>query len=142
MQYAIIWMTLSCVTAISLAQIGWITYLRLVRQGIQTKGTVVQMFPESHALIKYEYEVGGRKFEGLTQSRPPNPPIRDLSIGQRLIVYYYPKDPAQSIIGSPHYQLRNETISIALVAIVLPTSIVLAWRYGMLFQRPFQKKGG
>jgi hypothetical protein len=48
-----------------------------------------------------------------------------------VIVDYDPKNPQNALVEDPHAQLWSETIFIAMSVAILPTAIVLGWRYGM-----------
>lgn len=131
MKYAVTWLFLACASALLLGQLNWIGYQRLVRRGIRVDGTVAQVLPQMHATVRYNYEAGGRRYDGQTQPWPPNPPIEGLTSGAKVTVYYDPQNPEKSVLGSPNELLKNETITIAIVVLVVPTMIVLAWRYGI-----------
>src|SRR5436190_6982616 len=123
MKYAIAWFVLACLLGIFLSQLNWVAYLKLMRRGLRTEGTVIQAIPEMHGTVRYSYEAGGRKYEGQTQPTMPNPPIDRLKPGAVVTIYYDPQTPEKSVLGNPNLLFRNETITIVLVVLLLPTAL-------------------
>ena len=129
MRYAITWLVLATVIAIGVGSLNWPGYYRLVRAGVSGQASVVQLLPNIHETARYEYRVGGRVYEGQMQSWQPNPPLERLRVGQPVVIYYDPQRPAESVLGNPRPMLQNETISVALAAIVAPSFIVATWAW-------------
>jgi hypothetical protein len=102
----------------------------MAARGVSGQATVIELLPKNHNTLRYEYHVAGRTFQGQMQSWPPNPPLGELRVGQSLVIYYDPEHPQESVLGDPTPMLKNETISVGLVAILLPTLLVVmsAWR--------------
>lgn len=64
-----------------IGSLNWPAYYRMTKRGIRGTGTVVQLLPEIHNTVRYEYQVAGRRFEGQMQSWPPNPAVEQLNVG-------------------------------------------------------------
>jgi uncharacterized protein DUF3592 len=127
MKYVIIWFVLAATVAIGLVSLNWPAYRRMVVRGVSGQATVVDLLPKNHQTVRYEYHVAGRIFQGCMQSWQPNAPLEQLRVGQTLVIYYDPEHPEESVLGDPRPMLKNETISIALGALIFPTFFVLAW---------------
>jgi hypothetical protein len=104
-------------------------------RGVPAQATVSELLPQIHDTLRYEYHVAGRGFQGQMQSWSPNPPLEQLSVGQSLVIYYDPEHPEESVLGDPAPMLKNETISIALAAILLPGFFVGSWAWKTLRKR-------
>jgi hypothetical protein len=129
---AVAWLVLMMLFAALTGGLNWPTYWKLAHRSASVQGTVIQVLPEVHATVRYRYYVGGGEYHGQTQPRPPNPPIERLAEGATLTVWYDPEEPRTSVLGPPSALLENETISVALAAVLFPTLILLVWRYRML----------
>jgi hypothetical protein len=127
LKYAAAWLVLMMSVATLLAGWNWPTYWRLAHRSASVQGTVIQVLPQVRA-VRYRYDVGGGEYHGQEHPWQPNPPIARLGEGATLTVWYDPEEPGTSILGPPSAVLENETIFIALVAVALPTFILLAWR--------------
>jgi hypothetical protein len=112
-----------------LGSLNWLNFRRIAVNGIPGQATVVELLPKIHNTVRYQYEFGGQFYQGQTQSWQPNPPLDQLHIGQSLVIYFDPKHPEESVLGDPKPMLRNETISVALAAFVIPTLLVVGWAW-------------
>ncbi len=115
--------------AVGIGSLNWPVYRRIATRGVAAGGTVIELLPNIHDTVRYEYRVGGKMFEGQMQSWPPNAPLEQLRTGQSLVVYYDPQHPEVSVLGDPKPMLKNETISVALAALVVPTFLVGVWAW-------------
>jgi hypothetical protein len=122
------WAILSLVTGGLLFQFNGSRYWMLLRRGVQTEGTVIEILPQMHETVRYQYSAHGKVFQGREQSAPPNPPLKELSIGQKVIVYYDPNQTETSTLGSPKKLLFNEIISVGLPSLFIPLVIIFVWR--------------
>lgn len=129
MKYALTWLVLAIVAAIGIGSLNWRSYRRMAARGVSTQATVIELLPQTHDTLRYEYHLAGRAFQGQMQSWPPNPPLGQLRIGQSLVIYYDPEHPEESVLGDPKPMLKNETISVALAAILFPTFLVVGWAW-------------
>jgi hypothetical protein len=129
MRYAITWLALAAVIAVGIGSLNWATYYRMVAVGVSGQASVVELLPNVHNTVRYEYRVGGEAFNGQMQSWQPNLPLEQLKVGQPLVIYYDPQHPAKSVLGNPKPMLQNETISVALAAIGVPSFIVAGWAW-------------
>ncbi len=129
MRYALIWLTLAGAMAVGVGSLNWLTFRRLSTEGIPSQARVVELLPKVHNTVKYAYPVGGKLFQGQTQSWPPNPPLEQLVVGQTLTIYFDPAQPERSVLGDPKEMLTNETIFIAITSVLIPTFIIGAWKF-------------
>jgi uncharacterized protein DUF3592 len=129
MKLAIIWLALALIVLVGIGGLNWPSYRRLAVRGVQVQAAVVELLPNAHNTVRYEYRVGQRVYEGQSQSRQPNPPLDKLRIGQVVTIYYDPEHPETSVLGDPTPILQNETISIALAAFGVPTFVVASWAW-------------
>lgn len=129
MRYILTWLVLSVVIAIGIGSLNWPSYHHLAKRGVSGRATVIELLPKIHNTLRYEYHVAGQTFQGQMQSWLPNPPLEQLGIGQSLVIYYDPEHPEKSVLGDPKPMLVNETISVALAAILFPTFFVVVWAW-------------
>jgi hypothetical protein len=129
MRYAITWLALAIAIVIGLGSLNWRAYRSMAACGVSGQATVIELLPKIHNTVRYEYRVAGQAFQGQMQSWQPNPPLTKLSVGQPLVIYYDPRHPEESVLGDPKPMLQNETISVALAAVILPTFIVAPWAW-------------
>jgi|SRR3954471_1581540 hypothetical protein len=129
MRYAITWLVLATAIAIGIGSLNWPAYHRLAVRGVSGQASVVELLPKFHNTVRYEYRVGEKVFEGQMQAWQPNPPLEQLRVGQPLVIYYDPQHPEQSVLGDPKAILQNETVSVALAAIGVPSFIVVSWAW-------------
>jgi hypothetical protein len=126
---AITWLLLAILIAICMGNVNWPAYRRLAARGVSGRATVVELLPQAHDLVRYQYAVDGQTFQGQMQSWQPNPPFEQLRIGQSLVVFYDPRHPDASVLGDPKPILRNETVSVLLAAFGMPTLVVAVWAW-------------
>ncbi len=127
MRYVITWLVLAVVIAIGVGSLTLLSYRRMAVRGASGQATVIELLPQIHNTVRYEYHVAGRTFQGQMQSWSPNPSLEQLAVGQSVFIYYDPEHPEASVLGDPKPMLKNETISVALAAFVVPTFLVAAW---------------
>jgi hypothetical protein len=129
MRYVLTWLVLATVIAIGIGSLNWPSYRRMAVRGVLGQATIIEVVPKIHNTLRYEYHVAGRAFEGQMQPWPPNPPLEQLAVGQSVVIYYDPEHPEASVLGDPKPMLTNETISVALAALGVPTLLVAAWAW-------------
>jgi len=129
MRYVLTWVSLVVAVAIGFGSLNWWSYRRLADRGALTQATIIELMPKVHNTLRYEYHVAGRAFQGQMQSWPPNPTWDKLGIGQSVIIFYDPEHPETSVFGDPKPMLRNESISVALAAILFPTFLMAVWAW-------------
>jgi hypothetical protein len=110
-------------------------YYRLRSKGILTDGTAVARLP--HDEIKYSFRVNGAVYQGLGVAGFGTVPFERMSIGDKLPIYYLPKDPKINCLGSPEKLLSNELPPVLLGVILFPTMItaVFVFRYKRRLRR-------
>ena len=129
MRYAFTWLALVLAVAVGVGSLNWLSYRRLSARGLAGQATVMELLPKDHGRVRYEYTVGGKVFQGRMQSWPPNPELEKVVVGQTLTICFDPERPEISVLGDPKKILNNETTSIGLASIVIPTFIVGAWMW-------------
>lgn len=127
MKYMLTWFVLAVVLTIGIGSLNWPVYHRMTMKGISGQATVIELRPEFHNTVRYEYRVAGQTFRGQMQSWGPNPELQQLSVGHPLVIYYDSEHPEVSVLGDPRPMLKNETVSVVLTALLTPTFIVLVW---------------
>jgi hypothetical protein len=127
MKFVLAWLTLAAAVVFGLGSLNWRAYRGLAVRGVTCQASVTEITLSHHNTVRYTYLVDGRPYAGQTQTGLPNPPPEQLKIGDKLIAYYDSIHPEISVLGDPNAILHNETLFIALAAIVIPTVLVLSW---------------
>src|SRR5437867_7932565 len=127
MRYAIAWLVLIVVVTVEIGSLNWPSYRRLAARGVTGQGEVVELLPKIHNTVRYKYQVRGQTFQGQMQSRQPNPSLDQLRVSQAVVIYYDPEHPEKSVLGDPTPIFWNETISVTLAAVAVPTFVVASW---------------
>jgi hypothetical protein len=122
----IVWLALVVLVGVGLGSPNWRAYHNIVARGVPCQALVIEIPPRRHGTVRYEYHVSGGTFEGQSQPKQPNPPLKQLKIGQTLTAYYDPKHPEISVLGDPDAILANETLFIVLAALGAPTVLILS----------------
>jgi hypothetical protein len=125
--YCALW--LGCAVAIMAFSTGdAFDYYRLRREGILTDGRAVAR--AAHYQIIYSFNVNGIVYQGEGMTGFGIPPFERISIGDKLPIYYLPKDPKINCVGSPEKLLSNELPPVLGAVILFPTVItaVIAFR--------------
>jgi hypothetical protein len=110
---------LAFLTGLALDDNGWLGYLRLVRGGTMTQGTVVRIEPANHCLAAYTFNVERETYSGVGNAC-------GASIGQTVDVTYLIAAPEHSCLGSARERLHNELSTFALGAIIFPPVVILS----------------
>jgi hypothetical protein len=111
------------------------SYYRLRRNGILVEGVAVARAP--HDQVKYSFQAGGSEYQSVGMTGFGTPPSERISIGDRLPVYYLPKDPKVNCLGSPREIFSNELPPVLLAVILFPSMIiaVAVFRYERRIRR-------
>jgi hypothetical protein len=121
-----IWLLLAAVFALVTGSLNVPLLERLVAHGVKAQATVIELTPQMHGTVRYQYEVGGEKFEGQRGLWSPNPQV--IHVGDSVTIYYDPLNPSRSVAGNPEPMLTNELISVGMATLLAPTFIMLVWR--------------
>lgn len=100
---------------------------RFAEKGVPIYGYAVEKYPDKHATIRYSYEVGEKQYDGVGNSGYGNPGFDEIQIGQKVVVFYDPEAPEQSMMGYPQsYNQINRygTIFSAIFFPIFPMVIV------------------
>jgi hypothetical protein len=128
-KYLASWIGMSFAIILGLGSINWLSYRRLAADGVATKAAVIELLPQEHQFVRYEYRAGGHVLQGRSTVWPPNPPFQELVVGESLVMHYDPSNPTNAVLGDPRAALHNETSSIALGAVFLPTFVIAVWAW-------------
>src|SRR5438477_12607879 len=101
MRYAITWLALAITIVVVVGRLNWPGYRRLAAVGVPGQATVVELLPNIHNTVRYEYRGDGRLFQGQMQSWRPTPPLSQLAAGHASVIYYDPQHPENSVLGYP-----------------------------------------
>lgn len=116
--------------ALALGSFNWPKFDALAEHGVTIVGHVVVTNCGQHSTAKVRFEVNGRWVD--QWDNVPN--CIALRPGDSLSVTYLPEDPNVNLVGSAVGRLRNETISVAFAALVMPLLILsMLW---VRFRRP------
>lgn len=104
----------------------------LSKRGMETKGKVLEKFPNNHATVKYSFSIKGRDYVETGHVGYGNPRFENLSLGQVVTVFYDPLDPTNSTLGDPEKERQNESLTMNMVTFLMPTFVMFA-----LFRKGF-----
>ena len=117
------------VAAVISAIIGFVFFnplagRKLIGSGVRTEGRVIALEPDNHQIVRYEYKVGNESFTGSGHAGSGNPPFRELSIGDVVVVFYDPGNPKSASLGYPQGLYYRNWGGVIFATIVLPIVIV------------------
>lgn len=116
---------LAAALASIVARQDWPRYSRLKAQGVGTDGWVTAKGLNGRGKVNYSFNVADRLYSGVGRSGYGNPEFDELSAGDKVIVFYLPKDPDVSVLGDPKEHLRDQNLVIVFcLALFTP---VLVW---------------
>jgi hypothetical protein len=125
--YLSAWFAMMISILLGLGSLNWLEYRHLEQRGMAVKAVVTDLQPENHATAAYSYRVNNIEYAGLSQLRDPNPDLENVKVGTWVMVWYDVANPSYSIAGFPKDALNNETISIVLASLGMPTFVIFAW---------------
>jgi hypothetical protein len=109
-----------CAVALVLGRLNWRKYHALALTGVATEGRITAKEPANHLSVRYSYAADQKTFNGLESVGNT---IDSLNVGDKVRIFYLPKDLATSCFCDPKDKLRNETLTILLAAFT--TSVVV-----------------
>ena len=123
------WLAIALTIGIVLYNINLKSYILLSRHGLRAAGAVTAREPQDHDSVTASYSVGGRIY-AVRRSfvAEPNPDKSTLRVGDAVTIFYLPLDPEVATIGDPSALIPNETISILMAMLGVPTFIVFVVR--------------
>jgi hypothetical protein len=92
----------------------------MAKNGEGVWGRVTSKEPENHATVRYSYVVNDKEYVGAGHAGDENPEFDKIQIGDRVVVYYDPDNPAESILGNPWDDLGAQNTGILFLTIVFP----------------------
>lgn len=119
-------MALAIAIVLFIGSINWMTYYRLSKQGIGTKAVVTKTNCSHHMTFSYRFDFNGQNIDGSGGDGYGNPSCDTLKEGDPVLVYYLSSQPEINVPGDPRERLNNETISIAMAALIFPALLVFA----------------
>jgi hypothetical protein len=114
------------------------TYIRLLQDGQATEGVVVGKDPANHNLLRYAYEVSGRRYERGDQggTADPGKPYAQVAIGDRIPVVYLRSEPQVAVVGDPRRHLVQGLVGAAVGALTFSAVVMLViWRANRRWQQ-------
>src|SRR5262249_19696994 len=68
------WLIMAAILAVGMGSCRRWQYFCLVIRGVEDKAAVVELLPQTHRNVRYQYHAGGRIFQGKGQPWPPAGP--------------------------------------------------------------------
>ena len=99
-------------------------YRRLSHNGVTLHGIARGRAP--HQQIEYSYEINGQTYQGVGRTGIGSPSLYEISIGDKVSVYFLPDAPEISCLGDPAELYSNDLPPTLLVSLLFPTAIVIA----------------
>ena len=127
--FAAAYLVLATAAWLGLGRLSLVPARGLADKGVMVEAIVTALDCGNHGTVRYSFMAGGRPFDGVGQPGEGNRPCEDLRVGDSLSVWYRPAAPELNSPGDPQVRLRNEQVSVALVAFLLPALLLgsLAW---------------
>jgi len=125
-KYLLLYLALAIGIVLFLGSINWMTYYRLSNHGIWTKAIVTKTDCSNHMTFSYRFDFNGQGIDGFGGDGYGNPSCDTLKQGDSLLIYYLSSQPEINVPGDPKERLNNETISIAMAALIFPALLVFA----------------
>jgi hypothetical protein len=124
------WFALWLVLAIAIGMMvgrNSVNYYRLSRHGVAVEGIARKRKP--HMLIEYSFTANGQTYNGLGKPGVGAPAFYEISIGERVPVYYLTSDPEINCLGDPQRLFSGEIGVAFLACLLFPTMIVCVVAY-------------
>ena len=131
----LIWFGLVLLIACLLGLRNLPTYYRLATEGIAIEATVEAKEPENHQFVQYSYQTGTETFHQKGTTGSGNPSFEEITIGEKVLVFYLPKEPVISCLGNPKERFKSE-LMIVILASLGGTSLILLLIYQIKKNRP------
>jgi hypothetical protein len=125
-KYLLLYLALAIAIVLFIGSINWMTYYRLSKQGIGTKAVVTKTNCSNHMTFSYRFDFNGQSIDGSGGDGYGNPSCDTLKQGDPVLIYYLSSQPEINVPGDPKERLNNETISIAMAALIFPALLVFA----------------
>lgn len=109
----------------------WARYFRLYRESTLTYGWVTGKRPP---VVDYAFEADKLR-TGTDTGGYGNPPTDELDEGEQVLIYFDPRDPGLSCLGSPGDRMRDQNS--ALLTVLLPAFLIA----GLAFWREMRRHG-
>ena len=119
--FLIVWLVFAAVGfIIGLYLFDWAKYRNLSNEGVAIYGKVITKEPENHQNIKYSYEVGEKSYIKNGTAGRGNSSFEELSIGDKVVVYYAKTNPNFSMMGYPQMYQQTALSGAIFCAIFVP----------------------
>lgn len=100
-------------------------YAALRTDGARVSGVVVTSTCGKHVEYQYSFAAAGSHYSGVGSASPEQCP--KFAPGAQVPVVYLPADPAQNFYGDPAVAYKNDLIFTALVTLLAPGLITIAF---------------
>jgi hypothetical protein len=127
-RFLLLWCVGASLLGFGLASFNIPRLYSLVRNGLETTGTITDFEPNNHRTVDYSFDVKGKTYSGSQQGGVEGEETSVSSISSRRAVFYLPDDPNVSCIGDPAPMLKNEIIPIVLTMLFIPPFFLLSAR--------------
>ena len=124
MKYLFAWIGVFIALFVVMGFVNCGSYYHLLRHGIYANGVIVGIPPKQHGIAEYIYGENG-VYAGRSIPGYPNPDLGELKIGDSVVVYYSSINPKVSMLSEPRRTLRNEVLSVFILAAIGATFILL-----------------
>jgi hypothetical protein len=142
LSFLLIWFETGLASTAVLGRINMPRLVALTRNGESVTGTIVQLEPGNHRIVRYTYTVDGQVYEASTGYLGGGVPrFEQLQVGDVVPVTYLPEAPFKSVLGDPWPQLVNELVFLLMVALIFPPIAMLGGSRN-LPHRPRRNAGG
>src|SRR5205814_2228085 len=81
---------------------------RLSKYGLTSSASITEKEANNHQFVRYKFNVGPEVYYGEGRLWPGTPSFDDLTVGDRVPVYYLADDPSVSTLGDPGQAVRSE----------------------------------
>lgn len=93
--------------------------IRLAEDGIEAYGKVTSKEPDNHRAIRYTYVVDGHEYSGSGAAGRGNENFDEIGIGESVVIFYDPVNPADSFLGYPQGLADSQDTLIIIISISL-----------------------
>ena len=95
-------------------------FSRVRSHGRAVQATVLRTDCANHAFVVASFKVSGVTYEAGGTAGFQNPECPEVKVGDAVLVFYLPSDPAVNVLGNVHERWNNEVISVLGAMLVLP----------------------
>lgn len=98
---------------------------RFARMTAETTGVVTEKLPHEHRTIRFRYSINGADYSGAGATDFGNPPFDDITVGQRITVFYNPENPESATSGDRRSEPDANTGPVILMTLFAPIFLLV-----------------